>query len=168
MIIKNITLVLFCCLLLFSCLYKAGNRKPDINFTWDVNISPYYVKKYLKTIDPLYATKIPTTAEMDNYPENFVSVINKALGYKYVIGFYSLDSISYIESHYFDLASLYDFKKEEWIKDRDSLKNNELEKFRLFFKDSILTKVVRLYKNKIPDSLLFIGRPDTIILKPLK
>ena len=79
-----------------------------------------------------------------------------------------MDSIKSLELNYFGLASIYDFKKGHWIKDRDSLKNNELEKFKIFFKDSVLTKVVQRYKNKIPDSLLFVDNPNIINIKPLK
>jgi len=164
---KNIASLIICFLVFYSCIYKAGNRQPDINYNWNTNISPFYIKKYMKTIDPHYANRNVITSEIVNYSENFVPVTDSVLGYKYVIEFNSYDSVSYIESHYFDLASIYDFNKKHWITDRDSLKNNELEKFRIFFKDSVLTKVVQRYKNKIPDSLLFVGKPDTIILKPL-
>lgn len=154
-------------ILLNSCLYKAGNRQPDINYTWDINISPYYVKEYLKTLDSFYTNRDLITSEIVNYPENFIPVTDNLLGYKYVIGFYSLDSLSYRESHYIDLASIYDFKQKKWLKNRDELKNNELEKFRIFFKDSVLTKVVARYNNKVPDSLLFTGKSKNIEIKPL-
>jgi hypothetical protein len=55
-----------------------------------------------------------------------------------------------------------------WVTDRDSLKNGELNKFELFFRDSVLKKVVAAYRYQVPDSLLFIGKPDTIIIKPLQ
>jgi hypothetical protein len=152
----------------YSCLYKAGNRQPDINYDWEVNVSPYYIKKYMKTIDTFYANRMLITSEIVNYSENFVPVTDSVLGYKYVIEFDSYDSVGYIESPYISLASLYDFKKKHWVTDRDNLKNDELEKFQSFFKDSVLTKVVKRYKNKMPDSLLFISKPDTIIIKPLK
>jgi len=122
----------------------------------------------MKTIDSLYANRNLITSEIVNYSENFVPITDSVLGYKYVIEFSSYDSLSYIESHYIGLASVYDFKKGHWITDRDDLKNNELEKFKIFFKDSVLTKVVQRYKNEIPDSLLFIGKPDTITIKPLQ
>ena len=63
---------------------------------------------------------------------------------------------------------IYDFKKNKWVKDRDELKNNELDKFRKFFKDSVLTKVVQRYQNQIPDSLLWVGKPSQIDIKPLR
>jgi hypothetical protein len=165
---KNIASLVICFLVFYSCIYKAGNRQPDINYNWEVNVSPYYVKKYMKTIDPFYANRMLITSEIVNFPENFIPVTDSILGYKYVIEFHALDSINYIKNNDFGLASIYDFKKGKWVTDRDSLKNDELGKFRKFFKDSVLTKVVLRYKNKIPDSLLFIGKPDTIIIKPLK
>lgn len=165
---KNIASLVICFLVFYSCIYKAGNRQPDINYNWEVNVSPYYIKKYMKTIDPFYANRMLITSEIVNYSENFIPVTDSILGYKYVIEFHDLDSINYIENNDFGLASIYDFKKGHWVTDRDSLKNSELKKFQSFFKDSVLAKVIEQYKNKIPDSLLFIGKADTIILKPLK
>ena len=152
----------------YSCLYKAGNRQPDINFDWKVNVSPFYIKDYMKTIDTSYANRVLITSEIVNYSENFIPVTDSVLGYKYVIEFNNMDSLKSLDLNYFGLASIYDFKKGHWVRDRDSLKNNELQNFKLFFKDSVLTKVVQQYKNKIPDSLLFVGRPDTITIKPVQ
>ncbi len=126
---KNSLLVFIICSLFISCIYKAGNRQPDINFDWEVNISPYYVKDYMKTIDTFYANRMLITSEIVNYSENFIPVTDSVLGYKYVIEFNNMDSIKSLELNYFGLASIYDFKKGHWVKDRDSLKNNELEKF---------------------------------------
>lgn len=154
-------------LLLFSCIYKAGNRSQDINYTWKTNISPYYIKRYMRTIDTFYANRMLITSEIVNYPETFIPVTDSVAGFKYIIEFNNMDSLISLQLNYFDLASLFDFHKQKWVKYRDSLKNNELDKFNRFFRDSVLTKVVERYKNKIPDSLLFIGRPDTLILKPL-
>ena len=122
----------------------------------------------MKTIDPFYANRMLITSEIVNYSENFIPVTDSLLGYKYVIEFQNLDSINYIENNNFGLASIYDFKKRHWVTDRDSLKNNELQKFKIFFRDSVLTKVVQRYKNEIPDSLLFVDKPDTITIEPLK
>lgn len=165
---KNSLLIFIIFSSFISCIYKAGNRQPDINFDWEVNISPYYIKDYMKTIDTFYANRILITSEIVNYSENFIPVTDSVLGYKYVIEFNNMDSIKSLELNYFGLASIYDFKKGHWVTDRDSLKNEELEKFKIFFRDSVLTKVVQRYKNEIPDSLLFVGKPDTITIKPLK
>jgi hypothetical protein len=158
----------FACIvsLFYSCLYKAGNRQSDINYKWDINISPYYVKKYMKTVDSFYASRGLITSEIVNYSENFIPITDSVCGYKYVIGFVSYDSLSYVKSHYIDLVSIYDFKKGHWVKEIDSLKNDELGKFRVFFRDTVLAKVVKQYEGKIPDSLLFIGKPDTVFIKP--
>lgn len=163
-----IILALLCYLFFNSCIYKAGNRQPDINHLFDINISPFYVKKYMKTIDPLYANRTVITSEIVNYSENFIPVTDSVFGYKYVIEFHNLDSISYIESHYINLASVYDFNKGVWIKDSDSISAQRIEVFKSFFKDSVLKKVVQSYQNKVPDSLLFIGKPDEIVVKSVK
>lgn len=165
---KNSLLIFIIFSSFFSCIYKAGNRQPDINYNWETNVSLYFVKKYMKTIDPFYANRMLITSEIVNYSENFIPVTDSLLGYKYVIEFQNLDSINYIENNNFGLASIYDFKKRHWVTDRDSLKNNELQKFKIFFRDSVLTKVVQRYKNEIPDSLLFVDKPDTITIEPLK
>lgn len=155
-------------LLFCSCIYKAGNRKSDINYDWEINISPYYVKKYMKNLDSCYANRMIITSEIVNYSDNFIPVTDSILGYKYVIEFNNMDSLKSLELNYFGLASIYDFKKRSWIKERDSLKNNQLENFRIFFKNNVLTKTVQQYKNKIPDSLLFIGKQNIITIKPLE
>lgn len=165
---KKILLLLIFSFFLCSCIYKAGNRQSDINYNWSINISPYYVKKYMKTIDPFYANRLLITSEIINFPENFIPVTDSVLGYKYVVEFKSYDSISYMESHYFSLSSIYDFNKKQWITDRDSLLNGELDKFKLFFKDSVLSKVVKSFNGKIPDSLLFVDKTTSIVIKPLK
>lgn len=151
-----------------SCIYKAGNRQADINYDYEVTVSPFYIKKYMKTLDSLYPNRPLITSEIVNFPENFIPVTDSIRGYKYVIEFNGMDSLQSVKLNYFGLASIYDFKKEKWITERDSLKNNELENFRLFFKDSVLKRVIHQYQNKIPDSLLFTVRTDTIGLKPLK
>lgn len=129
----------------------------------------------MKTLDTFYSNNRMinamdelTTSEMANFPQDFIPVTDSLLGYKYVIEFHNFDSIRSIENHYIDLASIYDFKQQKWITDQDELKNNELEKFRIFFKDSVLTKVINRYKNKIPDSLLFVGKSRIAEIKPLR
>jgi hypothetical protein len=110
----------------------------------------------MKTLDSFYANRETITSEIVNYPENFIPVTDSSLGLKFVIEYHSLDSLSYPKSSYFVLASIYDFKKAKWVKDRDSLQNGELDKFQRFFEDSILTKVVDRYRTKVPDSLVFV------------
>lgn len=122
----------------------------------------------MRTIDPFYANRMLITSEIVNYPETFIPVTDSAAGFKYVIEFNNMDSLASLQLNYFNLSSLYDFHKQKWVKSRDSLKNKELDKFNAFFKDSVLIKVVERYKNKIPDNLLFIDKPDTLVLKPLR
>jgi hypothetical protein len=161
------TLQFLCLIVFYSCIYKAGNRVADVNKRYDVSVSPFYIKEYLKSIDSFYTNRMVVTSEIVNYAENFIPVTDSLLGFKYVIEFHNLDSISYLENHYINLASIYDFKKGCWITDIDSLKNNELKNFELFFKDSVLVKVVKQYKNKIPHSLLFINKKEILEIKPL-
>jgi hypothetical protein len=122
----------------------------------------------MRTIDTFYTTSQPINSEIVNYPEDFIPATDSILGYKYVIEFSSFDKYKSIENHYIGLASIYDFKKNKWVKDQDELENNELEKFREFFKDSVLTKVVNRYQHQIPDSLLWVGKPGQIEIKPLR
>ncbi len=164
---KYVSLIILS-LLFYSCLYKAGNRQPDINQSYDVSISPFYIKKYMKNLDSFYANRMLITSEIVNYPNDFIPVTDSLLGFKYVIGFDDFDSIKSIDRHYLDLTSIYDFKKKRWVTDRDSLTNGELEKFKLFFRDSVLAKTVQYYKNKIPDSLLFVEKSRLIAITPLK
>ncbi len=96
-------------LFLYSCYFNYGNRQPDINYRWDINISPYYVKEYMKTIDSFYSTSQPINSEIVNYPEDFIPVTDSSLRYKYLIEFSSFDKNKSIESHYIGLASIYDF-----------------------------------------------------------
>jgi hypothetical protein len=121
----------------------------------------------MKTVDSFYTNRGTVTSEIVNYPENFIPVTDSVLGMKYVIEFHSLDSLYYRESNYFNLASIYDFKKAKWVQDKDSLQNGELDKFRLYFERSVLTNVVNRYTGKVPDSLLFIDGKNIIEIKLL-
>ena len=131
-------------------------------------MSPFYIKKYMKTLDSFYSNRNLITSEIVNYPEDFIPITDSFRGYKYVIEFNGINSLTSLKLNYFNLASLYDFEVKRWVRDKDELKNNELEKFKLFFKDSVLLKVVQLYKNKVPDKLLFVSKPDSIVIKQLK
>jgi len=150
-----------------SCIYKAGNRQPDINQRYDISISPFYIKKYMKGLDSFYTNQMLLTSEMVNYPENFIPVTDSIHGYKYVIEFHSLDSATYIEEHYINLASLYDFNRHEWIRTRQRLQNDELSKFKLFFRDSVLKATVNRYKDIVPDTLLFVSKKHIATIEEL-
>jgi hypothetical protein len=150
---------------LFSCNYKIARRNSDINYHFFINISPFYVKKYMKSIDTLYMNRNIITSEIINYPENFIPVTDSENGYKYVIAIDYLDSIQARKANYISMASLYDFKKQEWITDRDSLTNHELDKFENFFKKNVLQKTIDEYEKKVPDSLLYIKKSDSMRLE---
>lgn len=152
----------------FSCIYKSGNRQPDVNRRYDVSISPFYIKKYMKGLDSFYANRLLITSEIVNYPDNFVPITDSMNGYKYVIEFHSLDSVTYLDSHYINLASVYDFKKKSWIKDEDSLSNIEYEMFKKFFKDSVLEKTVSKFMGAVQDSLLFVDKSHLVEIKELR
>ena len=121
----------------------------------------------MKTIDTFYANRLIINSEIVNYPETFVPVTDSAAGLKYVIEFNNLDSLNYLTLNYVTLESIYDFKREEWITSRDSLKGNELNLFRNFFEDSVMAKTVHRYKDRVPDSLLFVGGTKACKLKRL-
>jgi len=125
---------------LFSCNYKIARRNSDINYNFFINISPFYVKKFMKSVDTLYMNQDIITSEIINYPENFIPVTDSENGYKYVIEIDDLDSLQARKANYLSMASLYDFKKHEWITDRDSLTNHELDKFEIFFKKRCASK----------------------------
>ncbi|MBC7510995.1 MAG: hypothetical protein H7320_19955 [Ferruginibacter sp.] len=166
--IRGMVLLIYSCCFLYSCIYKAGNRFPDIDYRFRTSVNTLYIEKFLKYKWSKNIYESPLTSELINYPKDFIPITDSVLGFKYVIeDRVSEDSINN-EGYGLTLASIYDFKKGHWVTDRDSLKNGELEKFELFFKDSVLAKVVQQYKNKIPDSLLFIDKPGAIEIKPLK
>lgn len=155
-------------LLLSSCLYKAGNRQSDLNLSIPISVNTFYVDNYLRQKWMKTNYESPLNSELVNYPQDFVPLTNTLNGLKYVIELRVSGDSSKNNGWGLILSSIYDLKKKKWITSRDSLTNGELEKFKLFFRDSILEKAVERYKNKIPDSLLFIGKPDTIIFKPPK
>ena len=164
---RYISLFIFC-LIFYSCLYKAGNRFPDIDYRFKVSINTFYVEKYLKIKWAKNVYESPLTSELINYPKDFIPITDSILAYKFVIeDRVSEDSLNN-DGYGLSLASIYDFNKNNWVTDRDSLKNRELEKFQIFFKDSVLTKVVERYKGKIADSLLFVGKHDSIFIKLLQ
>jgi hypothetical protein len=155
-------------LLFASCIYKAGNRHSDINYLWESSVSPYYIKKYMKTIDSFYVNRGTITSEVVNYPENYIPVTDSVLRLKYVIGFNNVDSLKSLSLNTFTLASIFDFKKGKWVTSIDSLTHNELNEFKKFFQDSVIAKTVELFKNKLPDSLLYVGSVKVIELKPVQ
>jgi hypothetical protein len=116
----------------------------------------------MKSVDTLYMNQDIITSEIINYPENFIPVTDSENGYKYVIEIDDLDSLQARKANYLSMASLYDFKKHEWITDRDSLTNHELDKFEIFFKKDVLQKTIDKYKKETPDSLLYIKKSDPV------
>ena len=110
----------------------------------------------------------PVNSELVNYPNDFVPLTDSLNELKYVVELRVSGDSAKNDGWGLILSSIYDFKKRQWIVERDSLANGEFEKFKTFFKDSVLTKVIKEYKNKIPDSLLFIDNPDNIIFKSAK
>jgi hypothetical protein len=153
---------------LYSCIYKAGNRQPDINQGYDVSISPFYIKKYMRSLDSFYMNRNLITSEVVNYPEDFIPITDSTNGYKYIIEFDNFDSLKSINRHYINLASIYDFKRQKWIKDIGNLKESEWESFKDFFKNSILNMTVNRYKGHVPDSFLFIDKSQVISIKELR
>ena len=131
--LNNLVFYISISILVCSCYINHGNRFPDINFEWQSNISPYYIHKYMNSLDSFYQNRMELTSEIVNFPDRFVPVTDSLRGYKYVIEFDILDSIKSLQSNYFSLASIYDFKKKRWVTDRDDLKDGELKKFQFFF-----------------------------------
>ena len=162
------TFTILISIILYSCLYKAGNRQADLNFSVPININTFYVDNYLrqKWIKSVYES--PVNSELVNYPNEFVPLTDSLNELKYVVELRVSGDSAKNDGWGLILSSIYDFKKRQWIVERDSLANGEFEKFKTFFKDSVLTKVIKEYKNKIPDSLLFIDNPDNIIFKSAK
>jgi hypothetical protein len=112
---KLIFFLIILCFSICSCLYKAGNRQPDINLTWRSSISPYYIKAYMKNLDSFSTNRGTVTSEIVNFPENFIPVTDSSLGLKFVIEFHSLDSLSYRESNYFAWQAFTIFKKQSGL-----------------------------------------------------
>jgi hypothetical protein len=150
-----------------SCLYKAGNRQPDVNYRWNSSVSPYYIKKYLAGLDSSYANRAIITSEIVNFPENFIPITDSANALKFVIEFSSLDSVRYLRENVLTLSSIYDFKKMRWVLDRDSLQDNELGKFKRFMEATVMPSVLGKYQGRIQDSFLFIDHSRSVSLTPL-
>lgn len=145
----------------------AGNRKPDIDFRLSTNVSGFYIKKYMISLDPKYFNHGPKNAEAEVYFENFIPITDSILGCKYLLEFENLDDTSYIKYGGLSLASIYDFNKKEWITNPDSLAPNAFEKFQTFFKENVLKNVINQYKDSVPKNLLFKNKSDSIILRKL-
>ena len=164
--VKNI-LKPFAFLLMFpSCLYKAGNRQSDLDYRIPININTFYVEKYIRQhwVKDIYET--PVNSELVNYPHDFAPLTDSLNKLTYVVELRVSEDSLKNTGWGLSLSSIFDLKKRKWITVRDSLKNNEFEKFKIFFRDSVLMEVVNEYKNKMPDSLLFLEHLDTIIYKP--
>lgn len=145
----------------------AGNRKPDIDFRLSTNISGYYIKKYMISLDTQYFNHGPKNAEAEVYFENFIPITDSTLKYKYLLEFENLDDTAYIKYGGLSLASIYDFNKRQWLTNPDSLAPNAFENFQSFFKENVLEKVIQQYKDSVPLNLLFKNKSDSIILRKL-
>ena len=156
---------LFLLLPFASCLYKAGNRQPDLNYRVPININTFYVEKFIRQHWEKDIYQNPLNSELVNYPHDFVPLTDSLNKFTYVMELRVSEDSLKNDGWGLSLNSIYDFKKQKWLTSRDSLKNSELEKFKLFFRDNILIDVIRQYKNKLPDSLLFLGKPDIIVFK---
>lgn len=143
---------------LCGCLYKAGNRQPDLNISIPVNVNTFYVDKYLRKhwMKPIYES--PLNSEIINYPKDFVPLTDSLNKLKYVIELrVSGDSLNN-NGYGLILSSIYDFGKHSWVTQRDSLKDDELSKFKLFFKEKILLQTVEEYEHQVPDKILFVNK----------
>lgn len=158
------TFAIFFC----SCLYKAGNRKSDLNISVPTSINTFYIDNYLRERWMKAAYKSPLNSELVNYPKDFVPLTDSLNKLKYVIELRVSGDSLHNNGWGLILSSIYSFEKKNWINDRDSLLNKELDNFKLFFKDSVLIKTVEYYRNKIPDSILFIGNLNEIKIRELK
>ncbi|MDF2191688.1 hypothetical protein [Paraflavitalea sp. CAU 1676] len=165
---KNVLCFLGTLVIMTSCLYKAGNRIPDVSKVYRVSVSPFYIKMYLKGLDTLYTNRDLITSEIVNFPENFVPVTDTAHGYKFVIEIDSFDSLTSLEENYIALASLYDFKKGMWVRDQDSLQHGELDRFKVFFRDSVLANTVKAYVGSVPDSILYVDSSRQLKIEALR
>jgi hypothetical protein len=147
--------------------HYAGNRKPDIDFRLNTNVSGYYIKKYIISLDPKYFNHGPKNSEAEVYFENFIPITDSTLKYKYLLEFENLDDTAYIKYGGLSLASIYDFNKRQWLTNSDSLAPNAFENFQSFFKENVLKKVIQQYKDSVPSNLLFRNKSDSIILRKL-
>ena len=148
--VKNI-LKPFAFLLMFpSCLYKAGNRQSDLDYRIPININTFYVEKYIRQhwVKDIYET--PVNSELVNYPHDFAPLTDSLNKLTYVVELRVSEDSLKNTGWGLSLSSIFDLKKRKWITVRDS----------------VLMEVVNEYKNKMPDSLLFLEHLDTIIYKP--
>ena len=156
---KKVVFISIQAVVITSCIKFAGNRQPDLNYNLRVSINAFYVERYLtaRFMKDIYEN--PLNSELVNYPHNFIPVTDSIDGYKYV--FELSGSLDSTRNSGWDLGlnSIYDFKKQDWITERDLMKPKDLEIFKIFLRDSILQKTVNYYKGTIPDSILYVGKP---------
>ena len=157
--IKKIFVFLFCAIVFTNCIRLAGNRQPDLNYIMFVSINTFFVEKYLESNYMKEVYENPLNSELVNYPHDFIPITDSVQGLKYVIELRIPGDSLKNEGWGIHLNSMYDFKKQDWITDRDLVKPKDLELFKTFLRDSILQKTVNYYRGTIPDSLLFVGKP---------
>ena len=155
---KKIVFAVFYMMVFGSCRF-AGNRRPDLNYNMRVSINAFYVEKYLESNFMKDIYENPLNSELVNFPHDFVPITDSLKGFKYVIELRASADSSKNTGWGLKLNSMYDFKKQDWITDRDLVKPKDLELFKTFLRDSILQKTVNYYRGTIPDSLLFVGKP---------
>jgi len=150
-----------------SCIYQAGNRQSDLNISIPISINSFYVDSYLREMRMKPNYESPLNSELVNYPNDFIPLTDSLNKLKYVLELrVSGDSLRN-DGWGLILSSIYSFEKGIWITNRDSLQDKILNKFETFFTDSVLIKTVQHYKNKIPDSLLFIDKSKEVKIKEL-
>ena len=143
-----------------SCIRLAGNRQPDLNYNVHVSINTFFVGRYLESNFMKDIYENPLNSELVNYPHDFIPVTDSVRGLKYVFEIRITKNDSLNNSGWdLGLNSIYDFKKQNWITERDLMKPKDLELFKNFLIDSILQKTVNYYKGTIPDSILYVGKP---------
>jgi hypothetical protein len=149
--------------LMQGCLYKAGNRSPDLAYIYKTGINPYYIKEYLTQLDTSYQSNNLDNSEISNYPNKFVPIIDSILGKKYVIEFTDADSLVSRRLNYITLSSMYDLQTKKWIYSRDEVDQKDLKNFKVFFKKMVLIKTSERFKHIVPDSLLFVSQSDSLV-----
>jgi hypothetical protein len=156
---KICVFVFLSAMLCVSCVRLAGNRQLDLNYKVYVSVNTFFVQKYLESNFMKEIYESPLNSELVNYPHDFIPITDTLRGFKYVIEMRVPGDSLQNEGWGLHLNSMYDFKKQDWITERDLVKPKDLELFKTFLRDSILQKTVNYYKGTIPDSILYVGKP---------
>lgn len=144
-----------------SCLYKAGNRQPDLELDIKMSVNSFYVERFLKeTFGPI-SNSGPRNSELINFPSDFFALDDTLNKVRYVIENRVSDDSLKNNGWGLEVSSIYDFSNGLWVYDRKKVTDIQLEKIKSYLVKNVIIPVIQQNKGVVADSILFINDSST-------